>query len=301
VEQKEQSMSALSAQPPGELTESQVQALLTPPPAWKQRALWTSILIALISTGVVIAIIWFILSNSSGWASFQQAFLSPKNFRASWPLVLDGFKLNVKIFLIAEPFILAIGLLIALLRVTHSPVFFPLRAIAVIYTDFFRGAPAILVILMLGFGMPALRLSSVPNDPIFWGTVACILTSSAYTAETFRAGIDSVHASQRAAARSLGFSNLQTLRLVVLPQAIRRQIPPLLSGFVALQKETALVSVIGPLEATRQAPIYSGLYFNFTSYLTAAVLFIAITVPLARFTDYLVQRDARRRSMGGAF
>ncbi len=294
-------MSAGSAQPPGELNEAQIQQLLSPPPAWKQRALWTSILIAVISTAVVAGIVAVILSNSSGWDSFRHAFLSPKHFRLSWPLVLDGFKLNVKIFMIAEPFILAIGLLIALLRVTKSPVFFPLRALAVIYTDFFRGAPAILVILMLGFGMPALRLQSVPNDPIFWGTVACILTSSAYTAETIRAGIDSVHASQRAAARSLGFSNLQTMRLVVLPQALRRQIPPLLSGFVALQKETALVSVIGPLEATRQAQIYSGLYFNFTSYLTAAVLFIAITIPLARFTDYLIARDARRRSMGGAF
>ncbi|MEZ4505412.1 MAG: amino acid ABC transporter permease [Thermomicrobiales bacterium] len=294
-------MSAPATSAPGELSPEQIQVLLTPVPPWKQGALWKSIAIALVSSIVLLAIVAFILSNSTGWESFRQAFLSWPNFKAAWPLVLDGFKLNIKIFMIAEPFILAIGLLIALIRVTRSPVLFPLRAFAVVYTDFFRGAPAILVILMLGFGMPALRLQGVPKDPIFWGTVACILTSSAYTAETFRAGIDSVHPSQRAAARSLGFSNLQTLRMVVLPQAIRRQIPPLLSGFVALQKETALVSVIGPLEATRQAQIYSGLYFNFTSYLTAAVLFIAITVPLARFTDYLVKRDARRRSAGGAY
>jgi polar amino acid transport system permease protein len=294
-------MSAPPAPVPGELSREQIQVLLTPVPPWKQGALWKSIGIALVSSIVLLAVIGVILSNSTGWDSFRRAFLSWPNFKASWPLVVDGFKLNIKIFLIAEPFILAIGLLIALIRVTRSPVLFPLRAFAVVYTDFFRGAPAILVILMLGFGMPALRLQGVPNDPVFWGTVACILTSSAYTAETFRAGIDSVHPSQRAAARSLGFSNLQTLRMVVLPQAIRRQIPPLLSGFVALQKETALVSVIGPLEATRQAQIYSGLYFNFTSYLAAAVLFIAITVPLARFTDYLVKRDTRRRSAGGAF
>ena len=294
-------MSAPIAPVPSELSSEQIQALLTPIPPWKQVALWKSIAIALVSSIVLLAIVGVILSNSSGWASFQRAFLSWPNFKASWPMVLDGFKLNIKIFMIAEPFILAIGLLIALTRVTRSPVLFPLRAFAVVYTDFFRGAPAILVILMLGFGMPALRLQGIPNDPVFWGTVACILTSSAYTAETFRAGIDSVHPSQRAAARSLGFSNVQTLRMVVLPQAIRRQVPPLLSGFVALQKETALVSVIGPLEATRQAQIYSGLNFNFTSYLTAAVLFIAITVPLARFTDYLVQRDARRRSAGGAY
>lgn len=294
-------MSAPSAPVPGELSPEQIQALLTPIPPWKQRALWKSIGIALVSSIVLLTIVGVILANSSGWASFQRAFLSWSNFKSSWPLVVEGFKLNIKIFMIAEPFILAIGLLIALVRVTRSPVLFPLRAFAVVYTDFFRGAPAILVILMLGFGMPALRLQGIPNDPIFWGTVACILTSSAYTAETFRAGIDSIHPSQRAAARSLGLSNLQTLRMVVLPQAIRRQIPPLLSGFVALQKETALVSVIGPLEATRQAQIYSGLYFNFTSYLAAAVLFIAITIPLARFTDYLVKRDARRRSAGGAY
>ena len=294
-------MSAPPAPVSGELSPEQVQVLLTPVPPWKQGALWKSIAIALISSIVLLTIVGVILANSTGWDSFQRAFLSWPNFKSSWPMVVDGFKLNIKIFLIAEPFILAIGLLIALIRVTRSPVLFPLRAFAVIYTDFFRGAPAILVILMLGFGMPALRLQGIPNDPVFWGTVACILTSSAYTAETFRAGIDSVHPSQRAAARSLGFSNLQTLRMVVLPQAIRRQVPPLLSGFVALQKETALVSVIGPLEATRQAQIYSGLNFNFTSYLTAAVLFIAITVPLARFTDYLVKRDARRRSAGGAY
>ncbi len=294
-------MSAPPASVSGELSPEQVQVLLTPIPPWKQAALWKSIAIALVSTIVLLVVIGIVLSNSTGWESFRRAFLSWPNFKASWPLVVDGFKLNVRIFLIAEPFILAIGLLIALLRVTRSPILFPLRALAVIYTDFFRGAPAILVILMLGFGMPALRLSAVPNNPIFWGTVACILTSSAYTAETFRAGIDSVHPSQRAAARSLGFSNVQTLRMVVLPQAIRRQIPPLLSGFVALQKETALVSVIGPLEATRQAQIYSGMYFNFTSYLAAAVLFIAVTVPLARFTDYLVKRDAQRRSSGGAY
>ena len=135
-------MSAPTAQPPGELNDAQVRALLSPPPAWKQAALWTSILIALISTAVVLGVVWFVLSNSTGWESFRRAFLSWPNFKASWPLVVDGFKLNVKIFMIAEPIILALGLLIALIRVTKSPVFFPLRAIAVIYTDFFRGAPA---------------------------------------------------------------------------------------------------------------------------------------------------------------
>src|SRR5687768_16948748 len=151
-------MSAPPAPVPGELSPEQVQVLLTPVPPWKQAALWKSIGIALVSSIVLLTIVGVVLSSSTGWDSFRRAFLSWPNFKDSWPLVVDGFKLNIKIFLIAEPFILAIGLLIALIRVTRSPVLFPLRAFAVIYTDFFRGAPAILVILMLGFGMPALRL-----------------------------------------------------------------------------------------------------------------------------------------------
>ena len=156
------------------------------------------------------------------------------------------------------------------------------------------------MILTLGFGVPALRLPGVPNTALFWGTVACILTSAAYQAEVFRAGIESVHPSQRVAARSLGLSGTQALRYVVLPQAVRRVIPPTLSGFVALQKETALISVLGPLEATRQAQIYASLNFNFTSYVVAGLIFLAVTIPLARFTDYLLARSTERQSMGGA-
>ena len=185
--------------------------------------------------------------------------------------MLEGFKLNVKIFMIAEPIILIVGLLLAVIRSGRNPVFFPARAAVVAYIDIFRGAPSLLVILTLGFGVPALRIAGVPNTAVFWGTVACILTSSAYQAEVFRAGIESVHASQRAAARSLGLSGAQAMRFVVLPQAVRRVIPPTLSGFVALQKETALISVLGPLEATRQAQIYASLNFNFTSYLAAGL------------------------------
>ncbi len=259
-----------------------------------------SVGIALLSTFIVFGVLAFFVGRSAGWAAVQQAFCSPEDFVASFPMVWQGFLLNVRIFLIAEPIILVVGLLLAIARSSRSPVFFPVRAAAVAYIDIFRGAPAILVILTLGFGMPALRLQGVPSSAIFWGAVACILTSSAYQAETFRAGIESVHASQRAAARSLGLSNTQAMRYVVLPQAIRTVLPPTLSGFVGLQKETALISVIGPLEATRQAQIYAGMTFNFTSYVVAGVLFIAITIPLARFTDYLLQRTAQRRQMGGA-
>ena len=152
---------------------------------------------------------------------------------------------------------------------------------------------------ILGFGVPGLRIEGLPSSPVFWGTVACIVTSSAYTAETFRAGIESVHPSQRSAARSLGLSNAQAFVHVVLPQGIRAVTAPLLSGFVALQKETSLVSAIGPLEATRQAQIYSALNFNYTSYLVAALLFVAITVPLARLTDWMLARSVSLRSAGG--
>lgn len=293
-------MSASATHPPGELSPAQVQALLRKAPLWSRRDVQRSVGIALLSTIVVFGVLAFFIGRSTGWAAVRLAFLSPEDFAASFPMVWQGFLLNVRIFLIAEPIILVVGLLLAIARGSRSPAFFPVRAAAVAYVDIFRGAPAILVILTLGFGMPALRLQGVPSSAIFWGTVACILTSSAYQAETFRAGIESVHTSQRAAARSLGLSNTQAMRYVILPQAIRTVLPPTLSGFVGLQKETALISVIGPLEATRQAQIYAGMTFNFTSYVVAGLLFIAITIPLARFTDYLLQRTARRRQMGGA-
>ena len=171
---------------------------------------------------------------------------------------------------------------------------------AVLYTDIFRGIPTILLVFLLGFGVPALGLSGVPNDPLVWGTVALVISYSAYVAEVFRAGIDSVHPSQRAAARSLGLSSVQTTRYVVLPQAVRRVVPPLLNDFISLQKDTALVSVIGPIEALRQAQIDSSFTFNFTPYVVAAVLFIALTVPMTRCADWLNARSARERGAGGS-
>ncbi len=290
--------STLIHRPP--LSDDEVARLLEAPPVWRQSALMRSLAIALLSTVVLFGGLAWLIAQSEGWESVRQSFFSWPDFREAWPKVWDGFKLNVKIFMIAEPIVLAIGLLLAVVRVSRSPALFPIRAIAVVYIDFFRGAPALLVMFILGFGVPGLRIESLPSSPVFWGTVACIVTSSAYTAETFRAGIESVHPSQRAAARSVGLTNAQAFIHVVLPQGIRAVIPPLLSGFVALQKETSLVSAIGPLEATRQAQIYSSLNFNYTSYLVAALLFVAITVPLARFTDWLLARSANRRRAGGA-
>ncbi|MCA9833960.1 MAG: amino acid ABC transporter permease [Thermomicrobiales bacterium] len=289
----------MSSVPTPPLTEQQVAQLLQPKKFWEVPGVVRSLVIALLSTVVIFGGLAWLISRSEGWDAVQQAFFSKPDMKKAWPRVWQGFQLNIKMFMIAEPLVLTIGLLLALIRIGTSSVLFPVRALAIAYIDLFRGAPALLVIMMLGFGMPGLRISWLPADPVFWGITACVITSSAYTAETFRAGIESVHRSQRSAARSLGLTNRQTFQHVVLPQGIKAVIPPLISGFVSLQKETALVSTIGPLEATRQAQIYSSLNFNYSSYVVAALLFIALTIPLARFTDWLLQRSAKRMQMGG--
>jgi polar amino acid transport system permease protein len=251
---------------------------------------------SLIGFTIVVA---FLVSRTPGWPVVQETFFNGEEFRASMPGLLEAFLLNVKIFLIAEPIILVFSLLIALTRTLRSAIFLPLRVLATIYVDVFRGVPTILVIFLLGFGMPALRLQGVPNDPVFWGTVALILSYSAYVAEVFRAGIGSVHPSQRMAARSLGLSTLQTNRYVVLPQAVRNVVPPLLNDFISLQKDTALVSVLGPIEVLRQAQIDASSTFNYTPYVAAALIFIALTIPMTRFADWVQSRMARRQRAGG--
>jgi polar amino acid transport system permease protein len=201
----------------------------------------------------------------------------------------------VKIFCIAEIFILVFALVLAVFRSLPGPVFFPLRALAIAYADFFRGVPTILVIALLGFGAPALQVQGIPRSVVFWGIVSLVLVYTAYVSEVYRAGIESVHPSQEAAARSLGLTRLQALRHVILPQAVRRVIPPLLNDFIGLQKDTALVGTLGAIEAFNQAAIDTSATFNYTPYVAAAVLFVAITIPLARFTDWLILRDRRRR------
>jgi polar amino acid transport system permease protein len=217
----------------------------------------------------------------------------------STPSVAEAFLLNVRIFAISEVFILVLALVIAVVRQIPGPVFFPFRAVAVAYTDLFRGIPLILVLYMIGFGVPGLNLQFFSSrSDVTYGIVALVLVYSAYVAEVYRAGIDSVHESQTAAARSLGLTRWQSLRFVVLPQAIRRVIPPLLNDFIGLQKDTALVSVLGSVEAARAAQIYAAEQFNYASYVVAAVLFVLITIPLARFTDHLIERDRRKRQAG---
>ncbi len=241
----------------------------------------------------------FLVTRSSGWSSVQNTFFNGDQFVESFPTLLEAFWLNVRIFLIAEPLILLIGLLVALARTLRSPIFLPIRVIATLYVDVFRGVPTILVIFLLGFGMPALQLQGVPSDAIFWGTAALVLSYGAYVAEVFRAGIGSVHPSQTMAARSLGLSSFQTNRYVVLPQAIRNVMPPLLNDFISLQKDTALVAVLGPIEVLRRAQIDTSSNFNYTPYVGAALIFIALTIPMTRFADWMQRRSAKKRQAGG--
>ncbi|MEO3890528.1 amino acid ABC transporter permease [Nonomuraea sp. B5E05] len=251
--------------------------------------------IATASTVVFVVLVAWIVTSSPGWPRVEETFFDFGQFREALPDVLSGFLLNIKIFLIAEPLILIVGLLVALARGIRTPAFFPIRALATLYTDIFRGVPTILVIYLVGFGLPALNLQGIPTDLATLGIIALTLSYGAYVAEVFRSGIESIHPSQVAAARSLGLSHGRTMRFVVLPQATRRVVPPLLNDFVSLQKDTALVATIGPLEALRQAQIHAASTFNYTPYLAAALLFILLTIPMARFTDHLAARTRRRR------
>ena len=243
-----------------------------------------------------------LIVRSPGWDEVKQAFFSREQFEKSFPDIASAFWLNVKIFLVAEVFILILALGIAVVRSLPGPVFFPLRALTIVYVDLFRGVPAILVIYILGFGVPGLFENAEPDDlrisPILWGSVGLVLVYSAYVAEVYRAGIESVHPSQSAAARSLGLTHGQSLRFVVIPQAVRRVIPPLLNDFIGLQKDTALVALLGVVEAFRQSTIEAAASFNYTPYICTAILFILLTIPLARFTDWLVARDRRRQQAG---
>ena len=245
-------------------------------------------------------VVVLVVSSSPGWPEVRRQFFNGEFFRDALHTIPSAFVLNIKIFLIAEAIILVFALLIAVLRSLPGPVFFPLRTLAIGYTDLFRGIPTILVIYLLGFGVPALQLSGIPRGELFWGVAALVLVYSAYVAEVYRAGIESVHPSQEAAARSLGLSRAKTLRYVILPQAVRRVIPPLLNDFIGLQKDTALVALLGPVEAFRQSQIEVASSFNYTPYLVTAILFVLLTIPLARFTDWLVLRDRRRQLALGA-
>jgi polar amino acid transport system permease protein len=254
-----------------------------------------SVVIAIASTVAFAILAVLIVTNAPGWPAVKRAFFDGDVFRESLEVIPGAFLLNIKIFCVAEVLILAFALVIAVVRGLPGPVFFPLRAVAVAYADFFRGVPTILVIYLLGFGAPGLEVAGIPRDPLVWGVVALVLVYSAYVSEVYRAGIDSIHPSQEAAARSLGLSRGQALRHVILPQAVRRVVPPLLNDFIGLQKDTALVALLGPVEAFRRSQIEVSAGFNYTPYLVTAILFVLLTIPLARVTDWLVARDRRRQ------
>jgi len=255
--------------------------------------------VAATSTLLVLGVLGYAVVNAAGWPRVQATFFDGETFADSFPEIADAFLVNVRIFLIAEVLILVFALLMAIMRSLRDPVFFPVRAFAVGYVDLFRGIPSVLIVYLLGFGIPALQLPGVTKDPLTWGLAALVIVWVAYVSEVYRAGIESVHPSQDAAARSLGLSGVQSFRYVVLPQAVRRIVPPLMNDFIGLQKDSALVAFLGPIEAFRQAQIDNAATFNFTPYLVSACLFLAITVPLTRLVDWLVARD-RRRSLAGA-
>jgi polar amino acid transport system permease protein len=255
--------------------------------------------VAALSTLVTGAVLFLVVVNSPGWERTRETFFSAHYARVALPQVLEGLWLNVRLLVVCGVCVLVLGLLLALARTLRGPVFFPLRALATAYTDFFRGLPLIICLLLIIFGVPALRLQGVTTDPVLLGGAALVLTYSAYVAEVFRAGIESVHPSQRAAARSLGLSSRQTLRHVVLPQAVRRVVPPLLNDLVSLQKDTGLVSIGGAVDAVYAAQIIASKDFNYTPYVVAGLVFVALTIPMTRFTDWVTARMDRRRAQGG--
>lgn len=257
-------------------------------------------LIAAISSIFVIGSLIAIVLSSPGWEVVKKTFFDIDYGREVLPTVIAGLWINLQLTFIGGVCIGVIALWLALMRTTKSPALTPFRFLATAYVDIFRGAPLILIILLVGFGVPALRLTGISSNVIFLGTVAVVLTYSAYVAEVIRSGILSIHPSQRAAARSLGLTSGQTMRYVVLPQAIRRVVPPLLNDFVSLLKDTGLVSILGVTDAVRAAQINSSRTFNYTPYVVAAILFLLITIPMTRYTDRAIRQRTNAQNSEGA-
>ena len=259
----------------------------------KQRRL--SILVAALSTIFVVVAIVIFVPMTPGWEKVQKSFFNGVVLSKTFPKLLNAFTVNVMIFAWSAPAIAVLGLMIALARDAKSPALFPLRIFGAAFTDIFRGVPVILTVYLIGFGIPGLGLPRPWNSPFIWGSLALILTYSAYVAEIFRAGIDSVHPSQRSAALSLGLSERQVMRDVILPQAIRNVVPSQMNMLIALQKDVSLLSFIGPVEIFRQAGVYKSLFANFTPYVGAAIIFLIVTIPATRYADYLMARQMRER------
>jgi polar amino acid transport system permease protein len=265
--------------------------------------------IAAVATIVVLGTAAIVILTSPGWPAVRDSFFSASAFKASFPSVLKGFWLDVQMFVVVEVIVLVLGLLIAVCRVSQVPWLFPLRLVATVYTDVFRGVPTILLVYLVGFGVPALQGAdanssfilglSLPTNPVVLGCAALSLSYSAYVAEVYRAGIDSVHAGQTSAALALGLTRGQAMRFVILPQAVRRVLPPLLNDFISLQKDVALVSILGVVEAFQAAQIYAQAHFNYTPLIAAAMLYLAVTIPLSRTLDRMQARARHRREAAG--
>ncbi|MFM8927317.1 MAG: amino acid ABC transporter permease [Rhodoluna sp.] len=259
-----------------------------------------STLVAFVSTVAFAVIAWLTIINAPGWDRVEQSFFDFETLQAAWPKVLDGLFLNLRVLFFSAIGVLVIGLSLALLRTLRAPIFTPIRLLVRAYVDLFRGLPLIIVLYLVGFGIPGLRLEFLGRIPAeVLGTVALILTYSAYVAEVFRAGIEAVHPSQRLAARSLGLSYGQSMRLVVLPQAFRKVAPPLMNDFVSLQKDVGLISVLGAVDAVRAAQIEVARFANFTPYVVAGLLFVLLAIPTVRLADYITTRLAKREQAGG--
>ena len=239
---------------------------------------------------VFAAVLLFAVTSSPGWPRVRDSFF---NLRVGWdslPALLEGLWLNIRVLVVCQVLILIFGLGLAAVRTLRGPVWFPVRALATGYVDLFRGLPLLICLYLVGFGLPGLRLSGIPTNPVLLGGLALVLIYSAYVAEVFRAGIESVHPSQLAAAKSLGLNYRRTMQLVVLPQATRRVTPALLNDFVALQKDCGLISVLGAVDAVRAAQIQAATTYNFTPYVVAGLLFVALAVPSARLADWAARR-----------
>lgn len=256
-----------------------------------------SVLVSLVSTIVFAVVIWLTVVNTPGWERVQQSFFDLETAIAAWPRVIAGLWVNIQVLFFAAIGVLVLSVIIATIRTLRGPVWFPLRALAAAYTDLFRGLPLIIVLFLVGFGIPGLELFP-RHSAQFWGTIALILTYSAYVSEVFRAGIEAVHPSQRLAARSLGLSHGQTMRIVVLPQAVRKVTPALMNDFVAMQKDVGLISVLGVVDAVRAAQIETAAAFNFTPYVLAGLLFVLLALPMIRLTDWYTAKLRAREQAG---
>ncbi|ALJ19211.1 amino acid ABC transporter permease [Microbacterium sp. No. 7] len=265
--------------------------------AYRQRRAQQSVLVAIASTVVVAVVVWVFVIDTPGWAAVQKAFFDPEIAVRALPRVWAGFLLNLQVLALSVVTVAIVALVLAMLRTLRGPVFFPLRLLAAAYTDLFRGLPFIIVLFLIGFGLPTLADTRIP--PIVLGTLAVTLTYSSYVAEVLRAGIEAVHPSQLLAARALGLGHAQTLRRVVLPQALRKVTPPLMNDFVSMQKDVGLISILGAVDAVRAAQTVAAQTYNFTPYVVAGVLFILLAIPTIRLTDWYTAR-LRAREQAGA-